>query len=518
MTRKEKIMGTPGTGKTTALIASYQTLLNEGCIADDITCTTFRKPSANDLIDRIFMATGQDYKNLKDHVSTMHSICYRLIDKPKLIGTKDFKDFAEKYGYINEFNMNSSAPDTDEIVFSGKLNDLYAWFRNTRTPIDNWYLYPGIENINIDPERIPEFVEDFTNYKEKIGKIDYTDMIEFVLEDKIELDTPILMVDEFQDLTKQQYELFKMWEKNCSKIIIAGDPLQSLYGFFGGSPEYFNTWKGKEHTLSKSHRLLNPIWEMAQDIILPTGQYPPEVEATPTADIPIHWLKHGTYDYQSNATQLHLVRCNYQAQPLSMELAAHGILFSGKNGWTEHEIKLYNTILKVREGELLNAPEIKTLLENYDYKQYFNYDGPKTKFLKYLKTYTPTQSLTSHLKPELQQILMKDTPIYYCIGSKQGNLKVAKIHTQLKIRKSPITESECKRVSIMTIHGSKGLEAEEVYLHTGISKTVNNSMKGTFEGSQEEARVWYVGITRTMKRLYLIHDEGKNYPLPMGYV
>jgi superfamily I DNA/RNA helicase len=43
-------------------------------------------------------------------------------------------------------------------------------------------------------------------------------------------------------------------------------------------------------------------------------------------------------------------------------------------------------------------------------------------------------------------------------------------------------------------------------------------MKGTFEGSQEEARVWYVGITRTMKRLYLIHDEGKNYPLPMGYV
>ena len=66
------------------------------------------------------------------------------------------------------------------------------------------------------------------------------------------------------------------------------------------------------------------------------------------------------------------------------------------------------------------------------------------------------------------------------------------------------------RIKVSTIHGAKGGEATNVVLflnHT--SNTIKGAKKSTAK-QDEEYRVWYVGITRTMKNLYLVRSPNKS--------
>ena len=60
------------------------------------------------------------------------------------------------------------------------------------------------------------------------------------------------------------------------------------------------------------------------------------------------------------------------------------------------------------------------------------------------------------------------------------------------------------RITLSTIHGSKGGEAENVVLFTDVSPAAS---KAAEQDPDELHRVFYVGVTRTKKNLYLIEPE-----------
>lgn len=88
-------------------------------------------------------------------------------------------------------------------------------------------------------------IEEFDQYKKKRGLIDYTDMetlvnqlldqtpIKAVLQAEIDL----LMVDEFQDTSPLQLEIFLKLSRIARYSVWVGDPKQSIYGFRGADPE-----------------------------------------------------------------------------------------------------------------------------------------------------------------------------------------------------------------------------------------------------------------------------------------
>lgn len=88
-------------------------------------------------------------------------------------------------------------------------------------------------------------IEEFDRYKKKRGLIDYTDMetlvnlllekpaIQSVLKSEIDL----LMVDEFQDTSPMQLEIFLKLSRIARYSVWVGDPKQSIYGFRGADPE-----------------------------------------------------------------------------------------------------------------------------------------------------------------------------------------------------------------------------------------------------------------------------------------
>ena len=90
-----------------------------------------------------------------------------------------------------------------------------------------------------------EAIDEYQAYKKTRGLIDYTDMealirellknekVQRVLSEELDL----LMVDEFQDTSPLQLEIFWQLTRLAKKSIWVGDPKQSIYGFRGAEPE-----------------------------------------------------------------------------------------------------------------------------------------------------------------------------------------------------------------------------------------------------------------------------------------
>jgi superfamily I DNA/RNA helicase len=65
------------------------------------------------------------------------------------------------------------------------------------------------------------------------------------------------------------------------------------------------------------------------------------------------------------------------------------------------------------------------------------------------------------------------------------------------------------RIKVSTIHGAKGGEAHNVILYLNQTANTIKGAKKSQEKQDEEFRVWYVGITRTIENLFLIKSKNK---------
>lgn len=87
-------------------------------------------------------------------------------------------------------------------------------------------------------------LDEYEQYKKKRGLIDYTDMEAGVsrllrrddVKDALRGSISLLLVDEFQDTSPIQLDIFLKLSEIADKAIWVGDPKQSIYGFRGAEP------------------------------------------------------------------------------------------------------------------------------------------------------------------------------------------------------------------------------------------------------------------------------------------
>ncbi|MCB0706532.1 MAG: UvrD-helicase domain-containing protein [Saprospiraceae bacterium] len=88
-------------------------------------------------------------------------------------------------------------------------------------------------------------LEEYANYKNSRGLIDYTDMEVLVnklldqqaIQEVLQTELDLLMVDEFQDTSPIQLEIFLKLSRFAKYSVWVGDPKQSIYGFRGAEPQ-----------------------------------------------------------------------------------------------------------------------------------------------------------------------------------------------------------------------------------------------------------------------------------------
>ena len=139
------------------------------------------------------------------------------------------------------------------------------------------------KRLNLPRNLLPIVVEDYQELKTSLNVIDFDDLMSLVYDYMVveKEDDPVqmawvefyknryeyFMLDEAQDMSELQYQVLKPIFENCPRVVIVGDPDQSIYGFRGSNPEvmewFDKEYKPTKYPLSVSYRcpsnILNPI-------------------------------------------------------------------------------------------------------------------------------------------------------------------------------------------------------------------------------------------------------------------
>jgi len=526
-----KYYGAPGTGKTWTLTQRFRDAVTAGTPPENILFTQFRREAAIDTKYIISTSTGIDYKKLSG-VRTIHSGCLSLVLSSGVLGSSpdflmkipDYADFNAVHGYrINPTCVNSEGHTSPE----DPLLSFYDWMKATRTHINDAIDYPGRGTIAVSD--YVQFYKDYVEFKQSIGKIDFSDMLDITLDEHMVPDCPVQIYDEAQDMTPVMYDIAEMWGEEADQVYFAGDPLQTLYTYRGADPDLFMNGPGGMEVLPVSRRLPANIWKMAGELIkLRTPYNPPEIETkkengiiqTIDARNLYGFMEHDFFPNLSpESTVFHLVRTNYLGATVARALADMGIPFTGINGWKPAEIDFFNAVMDFRTRATLGKAELKLLLKLYP-ANLFSYKGTKAgkvktdDLLKWVSSpnfRTQLSTGSGIITPALEEILRSPDPTH---GMENANWWFSRKMTGALTRGIPrITSDAVNRVQVLTIHGAKGLEANNVFLHASIPPSVKNATL-TRRGIENEAYVFYVGLTRTTKNLFVVSYTGNNYPIP----
>jgi ATP-dependent helicase/nuclease subunit A len=117
-------------------------------------------------------------------------------------------------------------------------------------------------------------LQEFEQYKKKRGLIDYTDMETYIsrlLKNETVIETlkeelDLLLVDEFQDTSPIQLDIFLQLSRLAKHSIWVGDPKQSIYGFRGADPAMMKAIIDQTGGV-KPENILDHSWRSREDLV-----------------------------------------------------------------------------------------------------------------------------------------------------------------------------------------------------------------------------------------------------------
>lgn len=310
---RTELFATAGSGKSTSisLILAKDKLFGRlalGNRGDKVAwVTTFLRKGAEEIkqnVERTVARLGLTSISTNDITfSTLQSEFFELLrlrgfnltDKTKsdyirmLDGTSDDGETRNSYNAIFDrlFRKYQLGEDGSNYISLQDRRDLQAIISNYRNCVLSKYEFgeaaETAKRLNLTLSILPLVVETYQELKARYSVMDYDDLMSYVYDYMVveKEDDPVqtawvnfyknryeyFMLDEAQDMSELQYLVLKPIFENCPRVVIVGDPDQSIYGFRGSNPKVME-WFDKEfqpskYPLSVSYRcpsnILNPI-------------------------------------------------------------------------------------------------------------------------------------------------------------------------------------------------------------------------------------------------------------------
>lgn len=245
-----RIIAGAGTGKTKALTYRYAYLVDElGISTSNILCVTFTNKAAREMSKRIRQMIGDSDTG---YICTFHGFCVKLlredihaINYPQNFVVMDSEDTEDILKTVYENAHIQSRTYTFDMArdhISAMKNEMQhiAYLAD----ISNDRLLAEYEKASDIPEKV------FLGYlyeQKKVYGLDYDDLITIALHilrtdaekcRKWQERMMYVMVDEFQDVSGNQYALAEILSGYHRNLFIVGDPDQTIYTWRGARIEY----------------------------------------------------------------------------------------------------------------------------------------------------------------------------------------------------------------------------------------------------------------------------------------
>lgn len=234
------VLGTPGSGKTTVIINRVNNLIYEYNVKpENILVITFTRAAAESMEERFLELTG--LKETKVRFGTFHSFFYWVVRTAYGSSAQlSVLDENKKRAVIKDIlkSLNTEEYNSDETI-RGILSDLGNMACNM---IDIEYYH----SKNMSDELFYRIYHEYEEYKKKNGFLDFDDMVSQcynLLKDRQDILEairnlyPYILVDEYQDTNRVQYEILKLLAHPRDNLYVVGDDDQSIYGFRGARPD-----------------------------------------------------------------------------------------------------------------------------------------------------------------------------------------------------------------------------------------------------------------------------------------
>ncbi|WP_394739049.1 UvrD-helicase domain-containing protein [Natronococcus roseus] len=571
-TKVTRLFGGPGSGKTTALLDHVEEILEQdGVTFRDILVVSYTRAAAQEVRERLAERLDESPRALQGNVCTMHAKAYELLDlsRSDVIGEKDKEEFCEEYGIEYEDEYSGAGRRTARSTTIGnKVIATSQWLQRTSREVSDWYDVPfqwDDEEVRLPPEiddraqegnkytptwpsdddriDVPEAIRGWRSYKGEQGKIGFADMLERVKQRSLLPNVDYLVIDEFQDITTLQYDVYEEWKPHMKEVLIAGDDDQVVYSWQGADPALLldeevdedvilpNSYRLPSNVLNAVNKEIRHI-DQRQDKDLKPRKEGGSVEARANASmLDVVRMVRRTL-VEGDGTIMLLFRARYQMFQFIDEFITEGVPFrslTDQRMWTDRLTQYVRAVEAIDAGDdvtglqarrladmlqdsAFGTNERDALFDEIDERQ----EEAGVEDLEELTVpaeviedhapFMPGPASAGDMVRKVTNFQKKSIRSYFNIGEYQG--------------------MDTDRVRVGTIHSAKGREADHVFIGTDLTEKVVEQMVATVDdptdvpGCEEftkttspvpvltdnERRVFYVGMSRARERLYILEN------------
>ena len=568
-----RLFGGPGSGKTTALLDRVEELIEseEDVEVRDILVVSYTRAAAAEIRERLAERLDTTPRALRGNVSTMHAKAYDLLNlsRSDVVGESDKEDFCEDFGIDFEDEYEGSRRRSARSTTLGnKVIATSQWLQRTCRDVGDWYDVPfqwDEEEVRLPPEiddnaqtgnkytptwpsdddrlDIPEAIRAWRNWKGTNDIVGFADMLERVKQRSLLPNVDYLVIDEFQDITTLQYQVYEEWRPHMERVLIAGDDDQVVYAWQGADPDLLLDEEVDEDViLPNSYRLPSRILNAVNQEVSHIGKRQ-EKDLEPRKE-------GGTVEALRNRSMLDLARevrrtvehtdetvmvlfrARYQMFQFIDEFIDEGIPFScltDQRMWTDRLSQYVEGIESLAADEPMTGLQARRLADMLADSAFGT--GERDDFFDALderEEESGVDDLTNlDIDPEMVREFVPFAPEPPAAADMLRKVTSFQERSVDAYFNSKYRGMEPDRVRLGTIHSAKGREADHVIVGTDLTEKVVEQMAATVEQTgtelpngeeftkhtspvptltDNERRVFYVGMSRARERLVLLEN------------
>jgi len=503
------IVAGPGTGKTKTLVSRIVYLLGQGVEPQQIVALTFTNKAARELEERLRLACAASAA--LPRIATFHSLGQELLRR------HGFERAVASEAQQTAIIRAMLKPRALKGVRTRELGLLISRAKTSMTAA-----------TDTTTERLLQVYE--TALAEQ-GLWDFDELLRQTFDQlqsgAIRTNFAYVLVDEFQDTSELQYEILKLLGAG-DNIFAIGDPNQSIYGFRGAGQGMFERFTAdfpatQRISLTNNYRSRQQIVALANAVFAAT----PLIAQTEQAGMAriIQTLNEyseaayvvseiergigGSDLLKASATDearqprdyAVLYRTHRAARALQQAFAASGLPYQIAGEGSPYERPAVQAVIAALR--YLHDPADQPLPSRKGWS-----DHQIKATLDAIDVASPIAAVAavtaSRLELEdegLQQLY--STLVQF--GAGRDGLAAALQYIDA-ICSSEFYDPSVNAVTLMTIHASKGLEFEHVFLIAAEEGTLPRQSQGKVDLDEEE-RLFYVAITRARARLDILHAK-----------
>lgn len=568
------VLAGPGSGKTLVITYRVKWLIEcAGIHPSNILVITFTRAAAEEMKRRFHQFEGM--KDAPVMFGTFHSIFFMMLRYAYHYTGNNIIREETKRQYVKEMVEELELELEDENEFLSELLNEISYVKGEMMDLALYHSSNCADEL---------FVKIYQGYEERLRRnqlLDFDDMLVFCYEllkeraDILKLwqnKFRYILIDEFQDINRIQYEIIKLLAGKDANLFIVGDDDQSIYRFRGAKPEIMLGFERdypetKKMILDVNYRCSEEIVESAERLIeYNKKRFAKNMKADRGSKVPVIYRQfanvseectsiiHGLRFYQKKGIALEnmavIFRTNTQPRLLVGRLMEYNIPFQMRDvlpnifeHWIARNIIAY---LKLAAGsrerslflQVMNRPKRyisrkmitestvdlkqlkqqtfgkKWLYEKIDKLEMDLYLMKKMEpfaaiqyirngvgYEEYLAEYARFRKMNPDDLEEILDQIQESAKNYHTL--EEWFAYIDTYGEELKMQMEAGRNKEKQGVTLTTMHSSKGLEYEVVFI-MDMNEGISPHKKAVKDADlEEERRLVYVALTRAKTYLFL---------------